>query len=208
MGPAVSAIETSSATCQTSAGWVGIAWSVRGLVAMTLPQPTEAEVLRRLPAGSGLEVKAPPGLDVAVLTDKLRRYFDGESVGFDEPLDPGIGSDFQRRVWAITRAIPRGRTRTYGAIAWDAGSPRGARAVGQAMARNPWPIVVPCHRVLGSDGRLTGFGGGLHMKQRMLAMEGAQVPVGYQQVAFPWDDELLRTGGRSVESQALDVPQT
>ena len=156
---------------------------------MTLPHLTEAEVLRQLPEPGDAELDSPPGLDASLLTDKLCRYFDGESVVFDEPLDPEVGTDFLRRVWAITRAITRGRTRTYGAIAWEAGSPKGARAVGQAMARNPWPIIVPCHRVLGSDGRLTGFGGGLYMKQRMLMMEGAQVPVSYRKVAFDWDDD-------------------
>jgi methylated-DNA-[protein]-cysteine S-methyltransferase len=159
--------------CQTAMGWVGIAWSVRGLMAVTLPRATEAETLSRLPAGSGLDPQAVPGLDVMALSDKLQRYFHGEVVTFDEPLDPTIGTDFQRRVWAITRAIPRGQRRTYGEIAREAGSPGAARAVGQSMARNPWPVIVPCHRVVGHDGRLTGFGGGLDMKEQMLAMEGA-----------------------------------
>ena len=189
MGSSKPDVATSSRICQTTAGWVGFAWSCRGLVAVTLPQVTEAEVLARLPEPCDTEIDPPPGLDTSDLTDKLCRYFDGEQVMFDEPLDPEVGTDFQRRVWSITQAIPRGRTRTYRAIAWEAGSPKGSRAVGQAMARNPWPIIVPCHRVLGSDGRLTGFGGGLYMKQRMLMMEGAQVPVSYRQVAFDWDDE-------------------
>jgi methylated-DNA-[protein]-cysteine S-methyltransferase len=161
--------------CQTAFGWVGITWSARGLVALTLPQPSEAEALGQLPAGSDLPPVPPAGLDVAALTDKLRRYFEGETVAFNEPLDPSIGTDFQRRVWAITRAIPRGQVRSYGEIAREAGT-CAARAVGQSMARNPWPVVVPCHRVVGSDGRLTGFGGGLDMKRRMLVMEGAIEP--------------------------------
>lgn len=158
-------------TCPTSFGWVGIAWSSRGLVALTLPQPTEADTLEQLPVGTGSLPEAVQGLDVAALADKLRRYFDGEPVSFDEPLDPTMGTEFQQRVWAITRAIPRGQTRSYGQVARQAGT-CAARAVGQAMARNPWPVVVPCHRVLGSDGSLTGFGGGLEMKKKMLEMEG------------------------------------
>jgi methylated-DNA-[protein]-cysteine S-methyltransferase len=158
--------------CQTAFGWVGIAWSRRGLVALTLPQPAEADALRSLPAEAGPIPEAVPGLDVALLVDKLRRYFDGEPVAFDEPLDPSIGTEFQQRVWAITRAIPRGQTRSYGQVARQADS-CAARAVGQAMARNPWPVIVPCHRVVGSDGSLTGFGGGLEMKKRMLEVEGA-----------------------------------
>jgi methylated-DNA-[protein]-cysteine S-methyltransferase len=157
--------------CQTALGWVAFAWSARGLTTMTLPQPTEADALSQIPAPTG-EGAPPLGLDPAALVDKLRRYFEGEAVAFDEPLDPSIGTDFQRRVWAITRAIPRGQTRSYGDVAAEAGT-CAARAVGQAMARNPWPIVVPCHRVVGHDGRLTGFGGGLEMKRQMLVMEEA-----------------------------------
>ncbi len=183
------------AACQTALGWVGIAWSGKGLVALTLPQPTEVEVLRQLPVGSGTTPEAPPGLDIDILADKLRRYFDGEEVAFDEPLDPSIGTDFQRKVWAITRSIPRGQTRTYGAIAREAGS-CAARAVGQAMARNPWPIVVPCHRVVGGDGRLTGFAGGLEMKQRMLEMEGARLAFNpQQQLALGWEGGNPPAGG-------------
>jgi methylated-DNA-[protein]-cysteine S-methyltransferase len=159
--------------CQTAFGWVGIAWSAQGLVALSLPQPTEDEALRRLPAGSGPVPLQPLWLDLTDLAGRLSRYFAGEAVVFDEPLDPTIGTDFQRQVWAVTRAIPRGQTRSYGDVAREAGSPAAARAVGQAMARNPWPIVVPCHRVVGSDGTLTGFGGGVEMKRQMLAMEEA-----------------------------------
>ena len=159
--------------CQTAMGWVGLAWSAGGLWSVTLPQETEAEALRRLPADSEGSAEPSPGLDVETLIDKLQRYFEGEVVTFDEPLDPTLGTDFQRRVWSLTRAIPRGETRTYGKLAREAGSPNAARAVGQSMARNPWPVIVPCHRVVGHDGRLTGFGGGVEMKRKMLVMEGA-----------------------------------
>lgn len=159
-------------TCQTAMGWVGLAWSERGLVATTLPQATEAEALGHLPGGHPV-VPLPAWLDLATLTAKLQRYSQGEAVVFDEPLDPSVGTPFLRRVWAATQAIARGETRTYGELARLTGSPRAARAVGQAMARNPRPIVVPCHRVVGRDGSLTGFGGGLAMKKQMLVMEGA-----------------------------------
>jgi methylated-DNA-[protein]-cysteine S-methyltransferase len=118
---------------------------------------------------------APASFDAEALADKLQRYFGGESVAFDEPLDVTIGTDFQRRVWAATRAIPRGQTRTYGRIARQVGSPGAARAVGQANAHNPWAIVMPCHRLVGHDGRLTGFGGGLDMKRALLILEGAAI---------------------------------
>jgi methylated-DNA-[protein]-cysteine S-methyltransferase len=167
-------------TCQTAFGWVGVAWSVQGLVAITLPKPAEAEAFSQLPQPSESVLNLPQDLDIPALLVKLRRYFEGEPVTFDEPLDPSIGTEFLRRVWALTLDIPRGQTRTYSQIARIAGSPGAARAVGQAMARNPWPIIVPCHRVLGSDGTLTGFGGGVDMKRRMLQMEGA--PVADQQL--------------------------
>jgi methylated-DNA-[protein]-cysteine S-methyltransferase len=160
-------------TCETAAGWVGIAWSEDGLLAVTLPQPDEVAALRRLPQPAGASPQPPPGLDIAGLAEKLRRYFLGEDVAFPEPLHPGLGSAFQRQVWALTQAIPRGQTRTYGQLARLAGREGAARAVGQAMARNPWPVIVPCHRVVGHDGRLTGYGGGLALKGDMLAMEGA-----------------------------------
>lgn len=160
-------------TVLTAYGWVGIAWSERGLVSVTLPKPSQAEALRRLAAGDDPAPVPPAGLDPTALADKLRRYFDGEAVVFDEPLAPGLGTAFQQRVWALCRAIPRGQTRSYGDLAREADSPGAARAVGRAMALNPWPIIVPCHRVLGSSGSLTGFGGGLEMKRRMLIMEGA-----------------------------------
>lgn len=164
--------EVTVGVCETVLGWVGIARSPRGLLALTLPKPDREAALRPLLDRWGDDARQD---DVAVgdLQEKLRRYFDGQPVSFDEPLDMGGTTDFQRRVWAATRRIPRGQTLAYGEIARQIGSPRAARAVGQVLARNPWPVIVPCHRVVGHDGRLVGFGGGLAMKQRMLEMEGA-----------------------------------
>jgi len=157
--------------CDTAFGWVGVARSPRGLLALTLPKPDREAALQPLLDRWGDDARWD---DVALgdLPDKLRRFFDGQPVSFDEPLDMSGATDFQRRVWEATRRIPRGQTLTYGQVARQVGSPRAARAVGQAMARNPWPVIVPCHRVVGHDGRLTGFGGGLDMKRRMLDMEG------------------------------------
>jgi methylated-DNA-[protein]-cysteine S-methyltransferase len=113
---------------------------------------------------------------LAALKARLQAYFQGEEVTFDEwVLDARLGTGFQRRVWEATRSIQRGHTRTYGELARAVGSPGAARAVGQAMARNPWPIIVPCHRVVGSSGHLTGFGGGLEMKRRLLKMEKTRI---------------------------------
>lgn len=164
--------EVTIGACETAFGWLGIARSSQGLLALILPQPDQEAALRPLLDRWGDDAQRD---DVALgdLQEKLRRYFDGQPVSFDEPLDVSGATDFQRRVWQVTRRIPRGETLTYGQIARQVGSPGAARAVGQVMARNPWPVIVPCHRVVGHDGRLTGFGGGLAMKQRMLEMEGA-----------------------------------
>lgn len=101
---------------------------------------------------------------------QLEEYFAGERRDFDLPLSPH-GTAFQRRVWAELRRIPFGETISYGELAARIGKPSASRAVGAANGRNPLPVVVPCHRVIGSDGRLTGFGGGLPTKQALLDLE-------------------------------------
>ena len=108
------------------------------------------------------------------LPERLRRYVAGETVSLHDALSPQVGTAFQRRVWAVTCAIPRGQTRTYGEVARELGRPRSARAVGQALAANPCPVVVPCHRVVGAGGDLRGFGGGIQWKERLLQLEGSR----------------------------------
>ncbi|MEG1682627.1 MAG: methylated-DNA--[protein]-cysteine S-methyltransferase [Oscillospiraceae bacterium] len=103
---------------------------------------------------------------------QLAAYFRGERRVFDLPLSPS-GTDFQRRCWAALGEIPYGETRSYGQQAALAGSPRAVRAVGGANHRNPIAIVIPCHRVVGADGSLTGYGGGLATKQFLLDLERA-----------------------------------
>ncbi len=107
--------------------------------------------------------------------DQLDAYFAGEARPFELALDPS-GTEFQRQVWDALRAIPYGATTTYGELARRIGRPRAVRAVGLANGRNPIAIVVPCHRVIGADGRLTGYGGGLDRKRRLLELEGALDP--------------------------------
>ncbi|MEJ0084518.1 MAG: methylated-DNA--[protein]-cysteine S-methyltransferase [Pseudomonadota bacterium] len=111
-----------------------------------------------------------------VLTEterQLREYFGGERRAFDLVLD-FHGTDFQRQVWSALLTIPYGETRTYAQVATLIGHPTAIRAVGAANGRNPISIVAPCHRVIGSNGTLTGFGGGLENKARLLALETAQ----------------------------------
>ena len=119
---------------------------------------------------------APLHPDDALLAQaaaQLERYFEGGEAAFDVALDL-VGSPFQRAVWLALLAIPRGRTRSYADIARSVGAPAAVRAVGAAVGRNPLSIVVPCHRVLGSDGTLTGYAGGLDRKAALLRLEGVE----------------------------------
>lgn len=105
---------------------------------------------------------------------QLGEYFAGRRQTFDLPLD-FRGTDFQKSVWAQLLTIPFGETRSYGEIARAVGRPSASRAVGAANGRNPISIVAPCHRVIGANGALTGFAGGLEAKQRLLALEGIEL---------------------------------
>ncbi|MGI8948492.1 MAG: methylated-DNA--[protein]-cysteine S-methyltransferase [Ornithinimicrobium sp.] len=110
-----------------------------------------------------------PGVLTAA-ADQLAEYFAGERTDFELPLAPA-GTTFQRRVWDGLHAIPYGRTRSYGELATALGVTGAARAVGMANGRNPLSIVVPCHRVIGADGSLSGYGGGVQRKQALLDLE-------------------------------------
>jgi methylated-DNA-[protein]-cysteine S-methyltransferase len=105
---------------------------------------------------------------------ELDDYFDGRRREFDLPLDRQLMSDFMRRVLSATETIPFGSVSTYGAVAREAGSPRGSRAAGNALGSNPMPIVIPCHRVLHADGGIGGYTGGLDRKRTLLELESAQ----------------------------------
>lgn len=120
----------------------------------------------QVPAGA--VERATPLLEAAAA--ELDEYFAGRRMTFDLPLNPA-GTEFQRRVWNELLKIPYGRTCSYGRIAEAVGNPRASRSVGMANNRNPISIVVPCHRVVGADGSLTGYGGGLENKEALLGLE-------------------------------------
>ncbi|HEX6853063.1 MAG TPA: methylated-DNA--[protein]-cysteine S-methyltransferase [Candidatus Polarisedimenticolaceae bacterium] len=107
--------------------------------------------------------------------EELRQYFEGRRERFELPLAPK-GTDFQRRVWRELETIPLGTTLSYGELAGRVGDPKASRAVGAANGRNPIAIVVPCHRVIGADGSLTGYAGGLARKGALLRLEGSIGP--------------------------------
>lgn len=128
---------------------------------------------REIPAGIEEQAEELP-LQAKEVLEKAERqldeYFAGERKVFNLPLAPK-GTEFQKKVWAALRDIPYGETRSYGQIAAAVGNPKASRAVGMANHRNPISIIVPCHRVIGADGRLVGFGGGLWIKERLLKLE-------------------------------------
>lgn len=122
------------------------------------------------------ELPAPERADDPLLArtvDQFERYFGGARGGFDVPLDL-LGTPFQRAVWQALLSIPAGTTSTYGAIARSVGTPQAVRAVGSAIGKNPIGVIVPCHRVVGSNGALTGYAGGLERKAALLELEGSR----------------------------------
>jgi len=122
------------------------------------------------PEAFGEPADDPGEAPFAEVSSQLREYFDGERTEFDLPLALD-GTTFQRRVWAALRAIPYGQTISYGQLADRIGRPSASRAVGLANGKNPVGIIVPCHRVVGADGALTGYGGGIGRKRYLLAHE-------------------------------------
>jgi len=158
----------------TSAGWVGLARTELGLRRCTLYKSTKRDALADL--GEGWET-VDDGTDALLKKAErlVRDHASGKRIKADIKLDLTGIPPFTRKALEACHAIPYGETRTYGDLATAAGSPKAARAAGQAMANNPIPILIPCHRVVGSDGNLTGFAGGtegLGMKEAMLAKEG------------------------------------
>ncbi|HLY03604.1 MAG TPA: methylated-DNA--[protein]-cysteine S-methyltransferase [Candidatus Cybelea sp.] len=129
----------------------------------------------REPAAASAKPSSEAQRGIREAGDQLREYFLGKRRVFDLPLEPA-GTPFEQEVWAALLAVPYGVTTSYGAIAKALGLINGARAVGRANGANPIPIVIPCHRVIGSDGSLTGYGGGLPLKRALLELEGAIPP--------------------------------
>ena len=157
-------------TFDTDMGWVGILASAKGLRRVTVPQPSAQEAQQLL--GSLIHATSAPHL-FEDLIQRLRIYFGGHKTVFPDRLDLSGATTFQRQVWEITRLISYGETRSYAWVAEQIGQPGAVRAVGQALGKNSLPIIIPCHRVITSNGKLGGFGGGVEMKKRLLALEAA-----------------------------------
>jgi methylated-DNA-[protein]-cysteine S-methyltransferase len=155
------------------AGWVGMLSSNSGLLRVTLPQGTAREAERLL--GDRLREAVRANDFFTDLIERLKSYFGGQRVAFNNEIDLSAATAFQREVWQLTRLIPYGETRSYSWVAEKLGKAGAGRAVGQALARNPLPIIVPCHRVVAKDGGLGGYSGGLAKKRYLLRLESAAI---------------------------------
>lgn len=160
-----------------AAGFGAVVAGEGGLLEVFLPfqvasrEALEEQVRKSYPVIRG---ESPLSREAA---HRLEEYFAGKAVEFDLPVDESRFTAFQRSVYAVVRRIPTGEVRTYGEVAVAIGRPRAARGIGVAMARNPLPIIIPCHRVVGAGGAMTGYSGagGIGTKRWLLAMEGAEV---------------------------------
>jgi methylated-DNA-[protein]-cysteine S-methyltransferase len=156
-------------------GTLHAAMTGRGLVRLAFPEESVESVLKALARQlSPRIVESPASLDR--VKRELDEYFAGRRRAFEVALDWSLITPFARRVLRMTAAIPYGGHLSYAEVAAEAGSPRGARAAGNALGSNPIPIVIPCHRVLRSGGALGGYGGGLDRKRFLLELEGALIP--------------------------------
>lgn len=170
--------EHAFALFDTAIGRCGIAWGGAGIVAVQLPQQVEAQTRARIHQRCGAIPEAAPPPPVAAVIGDIVRLLTGERIDLaGVVLDPAGVPPFHSSVYAIARTIAPGATMTYGDIARRLGDVALSRDVGQALGRNPYPIVVPCHRVLAAGGKPGGFSanGGVATKLRMLAIEGAYV---------------------------------
>ena len=174
---------------ETTAGFCAVAWSEAGITRFQLPvraaEAAERLLRRRLPDAE----PATPGAEIAEAIAAVQRYFDGEPADLSGiRVDLGAQDPFFARIYAAVRRLDSGSTTTSGALARELGAgPEAARDVGQAMARNPVPLIVPCHRVLAAGGRLGGFSapGGAATKRRMLEREGVDLdPPAAAQASF------------------------
>jgi methylated-DNA-[protein]-cysteine S-methyltransferase len=161
----------------TAIGACAIAWSAHGVTRLRLPEQDRAAIERRLQRRGASASDAAPAAIARVIA-QVQDYIRGRAVDFSSALLDltGVG-EFEQAVYAAARRIPWGETRSYGELAVELGAPEGARAVGQALGRNPVPIIVPCHRILAKGHRAGGFSapGGIFTKQQLLALEGVRI---------------------------------
>ena len=178
MGRREEEMKSSFVVFRTKLGWMGLVGNERGVQRIYLPEPSREDlgerIIREFPGGR----EGSHALGEA--KKEILEYFDGKRKEFEIPLDLSCATPFQQKVYQAMLAIAFGRVQTYRWLAEKVGNPKGLRAVGNANGKNRWPLVVPCHRIVGSDGRLTGFSapGGLELKAKLLRLEGVPVEKG------------------------------
>ena len=171
--------ENHATVLRTPLGWIGFSITPRGVRQVISPQRQRGRVEYLLgirdPVSSLYSVKEMKAIERHLFraTTQLMEYFEGRRRIFDLPLDLRQGSDFQRRVWRETMKIPYGKTSTYLKIALHLRDRALSRAVGMALGANPIPLIIPCHRVIASDGSLGGYSGGIAVKRNLLRIEGS-----------------------------------
>ncbi len=168
---------TSFALFETAIGCCGIVWSQRGIVAMQLPERSVTVTRTRIRERFAAALECTPTGMAKHAVEQILALLAGQKAALSTILLDFEGiPPFSRQVYELLRRIPAGTTLSYGDIAKRLGSPHAARAVGQALGRNPWALIVPCHRVLAANGKLTGFSapGGVTTKRRLLAIEGVR----------------------------------
>jgi methylated-DNA-[protein]-cysteine S-methyltransferase len=162
----------------TALGWAAMAWGDQGLVGVHLPERDPDMTRQAMQARFPGALEAPPPEELAATIAGIQALLSGKNVDLSgAPLDMGRVPGFNARVYELARQIPVGETSTYGEIATRLGDPLLAREVGAALGANPWPIIVPCHRVTAAGGKLGGFSarGGTRTKLKLLAIEGASL---------------------------------
>jgi len=175
---------------QVKLGWMGLAGNENGVERIYLPGLAKEELRKRL------QQEFPESREEGTFWEgpqrELVEYFDGRRSRFEMPLDLSRATPFQKKSYQVMLTIPFGEVRTYRWLAEKVGNPKALRAVGSANARNHWPVVVPCHRIVGSDGRLTGFSapGGLDLKASLLKLEG-----------IPTEQGKVRVGTREKQRE-------
>lgn len=174
---------TDTALYETALGWGAVVAGEAGLIEVVLPFESKdrQDLVRRLALSYPRALESSAEWPAREAARRLARYFAGEPVSFaDLPLDLGCFSTFQQEVYRAVAAIPSGTVLTYAAVAAAVGRPRAARGIGSAMGRNPLPVIIPCHRVVGSSGAMTGYSapGGVVSKQWLLRMEGISLTEG------------------------------
>jgi methylated-DNA-[protein]-cysteine S-methyltransferase len=178
MDPNPMTTPTSYTIVDTAIGPIGVAWSENGICRVALPERDRTRMEERFARHLGGATPGEPPATVAEAIGLIRRYAEGETVDFsDVPVDLGDVDQFRRAIYAAARELDFGQTTTYGGLCDAAGHPGMARETGEALGRNPVPLIVPCHRILAAGGKIGGFSapGGSRTKAKLLELEGVRV---------------------------------